>query len=180
MDKLDTEIAAKKDSVARMKRQIETAEIELRVLEYAASLRPASLENQEIGHVARSMAHALPDSGHRGGRQPGSISRKWREVLALWVAHDQNGNKWLDMDGIHLLQRPFLGLAPSSTRERIRQYADVGHVEELDGKYRVSQTAIEKFSLLDLRKEKPQTDDRQGFSRSNGAEASASETGFRA
>jgi septal ring factor EnvC (AmiA/AmiB activator) len=144
MDKLDKEIEAKarerdavKDRVTTLRAQIDDItrkhdeaaatlrdyEIELRALTHAASLRPIAPTNDAV---------ATPDvvEPRRGGRQKGSISKKWRRALADLVAA---GNQPMDPERFYLLTRGRLGLAESSVKERVRTYVTAGHLEEVNG-----------------------------------------------
>lgn len=137
MDQLDKEIVAKRKELDDLKRKSEICEFELRMLEKAAKLRPA------LPAQTASVEAPAQDGTRRGGRQPGSISVKWREALLAWA---KDGNKPLDIDGIYLLTRPILGLTHASVRERIRQYQSQSIIEvAADGKFTVSDWAIKRF-----------------------------------
>lgn len=57
------------------------------------------------------------------------------------------GNNPLEFAQFYLLTRARLGLAETSVRERVRQYATQGILIEIGGKYTVSDYAIGKFNL---------------------------------
>jgi hypothetical protein len=158
MDKLDDAIARLRTSVSTLKAAVDTrqasfdeasrrldeaksvlrdAENELRIFERAAALRPS--------------AHAPPQDAEpdarRGGRQKGSLSRKWKRALADFVLA---GNSPVEFDTFYLVTRARLGLSQASVRERVRTYVGHGIMKEVGGKISVADEAIEKLRLLTL------------------------------
>jgi hypothetical protein len=158
---LTAEAEAIKARIGESDATLRAAEIELRALEQAAKLRPIHVRVEAIGpaaigpdlRVTAPVAHEqipsflAPEPKKRGGRKPGSISKTWRLALADLVCA---GNNPLDPNQFYLLTRGRLGLNETSVRERIRQYAALGIMDEADGKYCVSATSIDKFQLVTL------------------------------
>lgn len=157
MDKLESEIQAKLREAEALRKKAEAAQVkaeqaehEARILQKAAELRPrlggASIITSPSEAVVGLVAPQLEAS--RGGRQPGSISLKWRRVLADLAG---DNNKPFDIDGLILVaKRRDLELEDRSARERIRRYVEQGFlVEAGPGRFQVTDTAIERFNLLE-------------------------------
>ena len=119
-------------------RKAKAIEIELNALLEADKLRPATAEADKDA----SRDTVIPS--RRKGRQPGSISKKWRDALTDFVAV---GNHPVEISRFYLMTRARLGLAESSVRERVRQYVATGILLEQEGSICVSKAAIDKFRL---------------------------------
>ena len=152
---LTAEAEAIKARISETDATLRAAEIELRALEQAAKLRPLrehatlpGLGFEPIAPAGSSVLNVTPTEPkkHRG-RQPGSIAKTWRLALADLVCV---GNNPIDPGQFYLLTRGRLGLNETSVKERIRQYATLGILDEADGKYRVSAVSIDKFKLVAL------------------------------
>jgi hypothetical protein len=168
MDQLDKLIASKRSERADLNSKVEAAkakftaakseydvavaefqrvEIELRAYEHACAIRPGDdgarrADPEDLIRDSSSRLHIVRQP--RGGRQPGSISQRWRLALSDFVAL---GNAAVEMERFYLVTRGRLGLAEASVRERVRNYVVQGIMEEIDGKVRVSQASIDKFGL---------------------------------
>lgn len=161
------EVRRRHDEVASVLRD---TEIELRALELASSLRPGGGSPSILPNPLSEDAPAP----RRGGRQPGSISRKWRQALADFVAA---GNAPVDQSAFYLLTRGRTGLAASSVRERVRNYIVQGILTERNGKISVSQNAIESLHLRELAQQRQTTPSADADEVVNGSGVSAPEFG---
>lgn len=170
MDKLDQEIAAKRREVTLYKAQYDAAALELRALERAASLRPsastpAHTSPAEQPKVSKARERTRTRSTVRkGGRQPGSISVSWQNVLREMY---RTGNRKHKYDAIHTItQRLGLGVSEASTRDRVRNMTKTGLLSGGPAKgFAVTDEAIAKFGLA------------QSNEAPNGKSVSASEAG---
>ncbi len=147
MDRLDQLIAATRQSLAQMDAEIaaltagrDSVVLRLRTLEEAAKLRPSLVD--EIETAIRTEARAP----RRSGRQAGSISRTWKEILLAINLMDSG-------DGVSFEEiiRTAQSLSPKATdhsiRDRIRKYRDkLGFVEVVGNKFRIKKEVVEKFS----------------------------------
>ena len=117
--------------------------VELKALVQADELRPAA----SAGVLQPTVAVIEPPSseGKRGGRQPGAISKRWREALSWCVA---TGNPPRSAEAFQAELQKKLGLTEASVRERVRHYTVTGFLIEQGGCYRVSEAAIRKFHLM--------------------------------
>lgn len=152
-------LEAAKTTYENLQQDIRLADVEIRALEKAASLRP----HGEAGTGAdprdlvsgQSAIIAAQDKSARGGRQPGSISMKWRSALSDVVAA---GNAPVEFQQFYLLTRARLGLTEASVKERVRQYVNDGILAESDGMISVSQQSIDRYDLRSLAQSYPSTE----------------------
>lgn len=79
------------------------------------------------------------------GKQPGTLSKEWRAVLA---AHVASGNAFASPKDI-AAHATSVGhpVEMKPTRDRLRKYLSIGFTERDGDLYRVSQDAIERFGL---------------------------------
>ena len=129
------------ERLANTKAELRDVEVELAALKRAAEIRPINVD------IPFAPEKAEPPAVKRGGRQPGSLSMKWRLALADIVAA---GNNWVDHQQFYLLTRGRLRLNESSVRERVRSYLAQGILEEQDNKLRVAAWIIAKYNLAEL------------------------------
>lgn len=157
MDKLESEILAKLREAEALRKKAdaaqakaEQAEQEARILQRAAELRPRAdgRPSSIVSIPAEALIQLPPSEPVRGGRQPGSISMRWRRVLAD-LAEDKNNP--FDINGLILVaRRRGVELEDRSARERIRRYLEQGFlVEAGPGRFQVTDAAIERFKLLE-------------------------------
>jgi hypothetical protein len=120
-------------------------ESELRTLEHAAELRPnvsaarRSTQNSETGPEM--------NKSHKG-RQPGAISKEWRQILRRVAVHYPNGALPEEMAAYG----PTLGLPnlrPTDARQRAKKYIGYGYLERVENRYRVTDLAREKFGTIE-------------------------------
>jgi hypothetical protein len=168
MDKLDTAIENKRKERADLQRQLDVVTIELRALEEAAALRPIDVVGFTAVPVKPVMRLADGDEPKRGGREPGCISKKWRVALRDLA---RRSNPYRTTDEIYLVTRTRVRASLPAVKERVRSYVAMGFMEESEGRYRVTQHAIEKFDLDLTVREDPAFE--TGPSHLNGAEAPA-------
>ncbi len=138
----DAAFRAAAEKYADAEKYLTQIKTELQAYEEADRLRPSVGGAIAIGETDE--ADGSVTGKKRGGRKPGSISRKWREALSDLVSA---GNKPLNQEQFYLLTRGRLGLAEASVRERVRQYAAAGILIETGGCYVVSNFAIEQWKL---------------------------------
>lgn len=154
MDQLDREIEETRRRRDDAKRLFDQLEIEVKVLERAAKLRPAG----------RAMASAAPSGApadeaspvRRGGKPAGTISMAWRRVLAQTIGVPEyvplaEFQKMAEVEGI--------GATLASVRDRLRAFEALGYVVgDTQSGYRVTPAAVEKFSLVANEKPAPSAD----------------------
>lgn len=138
----DAALRAAAEKYADAEKYLSQIKTELQAYEEADRLRPSV--DGAISTVATDDTDGAATVKKRGGRKPGSISRKWREALSDLVSA---GNKPLNQEQFYLLTMGRLGLAEASIRERVRQYAAAGILIETGGCYVVSNFAIEQWKL---------------------------------
>lgn len=141
LERVEAAMRAAAQKFSDAEKYVERLRIELDVLQQADRLRPPS--SQAVIASADATDNSVRPR-RRGGRQPGSIAKKWRLALSDLVAA---GNRPIDMDQFYLLTRGRLGLTESSARERVKSYATQGILTEEAGFYRVSDYAIQRFGL---------------------------------
>jgi hypothetical protein len=145
-DALDELIEAKRqeceslrDQCAAIGQRLAASEHDLEVLEHAAALRP------NVTFDRRS----TPDgaTGSHKGRQPGAISREWREILRRVAIHYPEGATPDDIAaygatvGLH-------NLSPRDARQRAKKYVSLGYFEASGDRYRVTAQARERFGAI--------------------------------
>lgn len=165
MDQLESYIAKRREARALLEVQVESAkaaleaakgtlelalselreaDIEIRALERATTLRPAGAPPTGSDPDDLVRQNAPREKQARGGRQPGSISHKWRAALSDFVAA---GNNPVELQQFYLLTRARLGLSEASVRERARKYVSDGILVESNGRVSISEQAIARYSL---------------------------------
>lgn len=111
-------------------------------LKEAASLRPPR---------PPAPSHDITKSPRQQGkgRQPGAISKPWRAVLLKIAAERPNG---ASDDAIAEIARDY-GLEntrPKDARDRMGDYEEHGYVEVVDGLWRVTPRAVQRFGANGL------------------------------
>jgi|TARA_R100000322_G_scaffold22153_16_gene15016 hypothetical protein len=149
-DPLDREIAEKKARYQQLKSELDTVAVELRVLERAASLRPARpIRETSVNRKKPTPAvkKARGGSGKRhSGRQPGSISESWQSVLRGMY---RRGSKKASYEEIHAItERNGMGIGIASTRDRVRNMVKTGLLSGNASRgFAVTEEAIHRFGL---------------------------------
>ncbi len=112
---------------------------ELRGLELALSvLKPSEAR-------LRSNVSVNAKASVSRGRQPGSITRKWRDVLAAFYAQSAIFG---EQDIINAGRELSLSMKPSDARGRLESFEQNEYIETIDeGRYRVTEYAAEKFGF---------------------------------
>lgn len=138
-DKLDKliqdkarEVSEVRGQIQDLQRSLEIMEAQLAALEAAASLRPSVA--QEI----------------KRGRQPGAISKEWRNVLHrvffLGPMNYQEIRDQAEAEGVHA--------DISNVRERVRNFVKSGLlVGDAEAGFSVSDEAVERFHFAQVRPE---------------------------
>lgn len=146
MDKLDRVIAdlrAEMDTIdahiVSLQRRREAVALRYGILQEAASLRPA-LEGPLLGGTPPAVAR-------KGGRQPGSISKKWQEILINVDLLDISRKGLTFQEIYEITQVAGVATTLHSVRDRVRKYRDVhGYLEEVtEGRFKVSADALDRF-----------------------------------
>lgn len=137
MDELDREIEGARRRRDDTKRLLEQLEIEVRILERAASLRPAAGKEQDT-----------EPSPRRGGKPPGAIGMAWRKVLAAIDANDALEVPLYAEAFFAEAVRQGMQTSLASVRERLKFFESQGYVSgnQLMG-YTVTEHAREKLGL---------------------------------
>jgi hypothetical protein len=155
-DPLDCEIAVKASAIMAAERQLEIDRAELRALQRAATLRPATKINGNA-HTANRAIAALTESGTHNTRQSsgalargkarGSLNQQWRVVMGGVVAQ---GNQFLSPEGWAAIGR-MMGYDIDTKRAAgwLRRGAgiEMDFIERNGDSYRVTDAAIERFGL---------------------------------
>jgi hypothetical protein len=143
-DPLDERIETLRREVADAHAQLESLEAKLRIYEDAASLRPSSVSSLRRMAVIDDIGHAP----HRGGRQLGAISKKWRQILRHIVVQCPNGAA---PDVIASFGRAvgLPNLRASDVRIQAKKYSNLGYLEQIgdDDLFRVTKLACERFEF---------------------------------
>jgi hypothetical protein len=93
----------------------------------------------------------------RRGRQPGAISREWRN--ALRILHRGFPGGFDISEAVETARH--VGLPKVKDRDaedRMRAYLDLGYVERVDGGYRVSELAAQRYGFTRQTTEAPPAD----------------------
>ena len=152
MTRADDIIHEQRAKVAEMERTLETARAELRGMETLARAWSITVSTVLPARATRgpekpSRPRVEATATRVGGRQPGAISRRWREVLTRLLA---TSNTWFDAQEVALAVRALEDreIKISEARRQLDGYIEHGFVERSDdGRYHITQTAIEKFGL---------------------------------
>jgi hypothetical protein len=141
-DALDVEIEDKRRECEQLRAQLDHLEFELRTLQHAADLRPSVVD---VSNRRVREPNSTTDS-HKGGRQPGAISQKWRGILAGVATHYPGGATPADIASFG----PALGLVnlrAADARQQAEKYVMQGYFERLGERYKVTPTACERFHI---------------------------------
>lgn len=146
-------ISVKEEQVARLSRELEIAQAELRGMKMYRDQHVAveSSRTMRATHVTRNIkvGSSASNIGYRGGRQPGAISTAWRGILAD-AYHAFGDDGFLEDDLISLANHHGIRLKPSDARNRMLSYLPYSYVEENPdrrGNWRVTTLAAEKFGF---------------------------------
>lgn len=140
MANVDSIISEFELKVADLRRQLELAEAELRGMK---TLRDSMLAN------AHGTTHQLlPDTGHKGGRQPGAISQTWRHILSdIYWTHQMLGGAMSVLDILNIAKRCGLSLRPSDVEGRMQHYSNFNYVAQTPFGYKVTDVAAKRFGF---------------------------------
>jgi hypothetical protein len=141
-------LAEQEAKVADLRKKLEREEAVLDGMRLVADATPA---RNEFFHGALS---ATPHSGLaeatknalRRGRQPGAISREWRDTLRFLYARCPYGFSIDQVVGAaHTFNLP--NVKDRDAEERMRAYLQNGYVEKSEVGYRVSESAALKYGF---------------------------------
>jgi hypothetical protein len=125
---IDAAIATREAHVAKMRRELEIAEAELRGMKL--------LRDQIVGRHVASRAAVILDRvrtrppTYTGGRQPGSISKTWRQIYSDLFYGVGSGNWFSESQLIGYALKRGVELRPKDAKERLQAHAQHGLVEE--------------------------------------------------
>lgn len=166
MTALDEEIEIKRRAYEEIRALMREMEIELRALESAANLlrhgKKISLSPGLLNEHRTSV---------RKGRQPGAISQSWRKILERIAIQYPKGASEKEI----VLLGPGAGLVnlrPRDVRERGEKYIEYGYFQHIEGRYKVTDAARERFGIRSghvSETETPGEDQSPGAPKSNGA-----------
>lgn len=150
MDKLDRLIADYEGKIAEVDEQLrmlreerDRASIALAAYREAAEIRPSSSSGAPEGVQGAALGGDMEVRSR--GRQPGSIANDWRFLMRNLVAA---GRPWLTYAGMHVrCEKAGINIRAASIRGRVRHYTEMGFFEEMDGRFRVTDAAIQRFQL---------------------------------
>jgi len=139
-------IAAKEASIAAREQQLALDKAELAGMKAVADLIPVGrlLAAKSVVRMPRAFAN---DGKPSGGRQPGAISQRWRTVLENVILCE---DEWSAPETFVTVIKRLEGreTTPSQVRRILDGYVENGFVEmNSAGKYRVTETARQKFGL---------------------------------
>ena len=144
-------IVAQEAEVARLRRDLEIAEAELRGMKAMLPTAPTA----PVGHP-EVWERGLPKLreamvGRTKGRQPGAISRQWRDTLAMLRMNYPFPEGFTEYSAATAAQAAGLpNVRPKDALDRLTAYLSHGYVERLaDGKWLVTDLAAKKYGFLD-------------------------------
>lgn len=142
MNDPSTLLSQKRDRIAALKAAIEVEEAELRGMIAMAALLTKSAPPPRA-HRSRPIDLGV-DNGVSKGRQPGSISMRWRAVL--WRL-DGLGGDFTPADIVTAV-RELEGRStrPTDARRQMDGYVELGFVRLDEGKYNVTEEFRAKFA----------------------------------
>ncbi len=143
---VDAAIAAKEAEVDKLRRKLETAEIELRGMK--------DLRDRIFTVFGESKGSGSQQASRRGGRQPGAISPTWRLILS--DAFHDNKRSWFTENALPSLaaKHGVDGLRLKDAKERLASYRQHGYVEQNptnDDLWRVTENAARRFGFSEER-----------------------------
>lgn len=143
---VDAAIATKEAEVEKLRRKLETAEIELRGMR--------DLRDKLFAAVGRGFGSASVQAPKRGGRQPGAISPPWRMILSD-AFHDYK-RSWFPESALPSIaaKHGIEGLRLKDAKERLTSYVQHGYVEQnqtTDDIWRVTENAAKRFGFSEER-----------------------------
>lgn len=153
-DALNQAIADKRAELQEARKRVEHLEVEIGALELAASLRPVNKS---------SATKRRPYSGATGlgnkGRQPGAISHAWRNILRMM--HGLYPDGATDTEVLEICRSEgFSNMRPRDVTYRMSALASRDYVERIDDTgWRVTATAVTRFSMNDSATETETADD---------------------
>jgi hypothetical protein len=151
MDKLDQLIADKEREVSERSKGLEVAQIELRTLKLAASVRPAVADVATTVNGATSPSQALildpvpaiPE--RRIGRKAGDLSEPYRRLMGAMAAR---GDRAFEPQEIAALAKGVgISITPKRARERMDKYVGTGLAEKVGTSFRITDFAVSRLGL---------------------------------
>jgi hypothetical protein len=149
---INATVAAREAEVEQLRRDLEIAEAKLRGMK---ELRDQILGKKELSAPSKPFHHQGDTGNHnltgskaklssRPGRQPGAISKEWRGILAdLYSLNTFDESAIIDAAKDH-----DINLKHSNARLQMAVYKGHGYVEGVNGHWKVTRFAAEKFGFL--------------------------------
>lgn len=139
-----------KAKLAELRRQADILEAELRGMEMlVAAMAAESSSVARVGSVqgvdGGSDLHGGTNAVRRAGRQPGTISGKWRDVLAVMLGHEGPVHIWRAHEIAKVVQQR--DMKGSEVQRLFAGYAENGLLRAEGGGYRVTDEAVRRFGL---------------------------------
>ena len=146
---IEKAIFAKEKEVAELRHKLEISEAELRGMK-AISAHLSRAKNITTREFHVSEPKPLNEAaGYRGGRQPGSISKTWRDILSyLYWKNKKPGDFFNLQDVIRTALSFGITIRLSDAHSRMKHYMVLNFINE-DGhdQYRVTSFAAKKFGF---------------------------------
>jgi hypothetical protein len=144
---INATIATREAEVERLRRDLEIAEAELRGMK---ELRDQIL-GTKVTESATDKAVLQGDAGRFNvtgskakGRQRGAISKEWRAILAKLYSLKGFDESMI----INIAKDHDINLKHSNARLQMAVYKGHGYVEDINGHWKVTRFAAEKFGFL--------------------------------
>lgn len=127
--------------VREARRELELLEAELRGMEkLAATISPPMMRRATVAVPKAEQGDRKPS-----GRQPGTISNKWRDVLAVMLGDDRPVMIWrAHAIAKEIQQRE---MKASEVQRLFKGYADQGLLSAQSGGWVVTDEAVQRFGL---------------------------------
>lgn len=137
-------ISKQRAKVADLERALATARSELSGMERLAAAMGGLTEALMASTTHRIVTFENKLGSGKSGRQPGAITRRWREIFEVMA-----GDGWVAVEQVIDIVRLLDGreMRPAEVRRLFETHIAHGYLEQQDGRYRVSNLAIEKFGL---------------------------------
>jgi hypothetical protein len=148
-------IASQEARIARLRHELEIAEA---VLSGMKAVVMTVAEQPDSVSITGADSSFVSDKPLRGvltkastGRQPGAISRQWRDTLALLWKNYPFPQGFTEYDAATAAQAAGLpNVGPKIALNRMTAYLSHGYVERLpDGKWRVADLTAKKYQFSD-------------------------------
>lgn len=140
---------------AEWTRRVELTSVRLKALEQAAQLRPSS----HVASASKSESGVASNSTPASrGRQPGAISKKWRNILLETAAKFPDGAE--DAAIVEVARTAgLMNVRLKDVHDRMSSFEHHGYVEPALNGWRVTRVALAKFGSDQTDNDPDQADD---------------------